>query len=204
MAWSETTREEAEQHLLWHMQHVPAADAHQQRWLLKHGLRLWSSAHQAYLEERALQTRRQQAWRQVSGWLGELQESSCDPHEHQGAAPAESIDDHWLEEALVDPSGQQDADVPEPGPDDAWLENDRADHHMVHEQLCASAACIAEDSLASCESHLPVAAQDCMTSEFRVTEPMAWSQQSPAIIPAAKHSGESGDAWLADLLASSH
>ena len=204
MAWSETAREEAEQHLLWHMQHVPAADAHRQWWLLKHGLRLWGSAHQACLEEQTMQIKRQQAWQQVSGWLGELQQSSSGPHEHQQAVPAESIPDQWLEQALMNPPRQQDTDVLKSRADDAWLEDDKADDCLKDQQLRGSATCcIAEDSLASSEPHL-LAAKDCMILESRLTQPKAWTQQSAVVVPAAKHSSENGDDWLADLLASSN
>ncbi len=98
--WLAAAKEESEEQLLWEVQQVPAAVAQQQRWLLRSGLRLWITAHHAWLEEKAAEARRLQTWQQVSSWLGELQENQ--PRSEQQPDPAEAMaeDDSWLESAL--------------------------------------------------------------------------------------------------------
>ena len=90
-------KEQAEQQLLWDMQHAPHADLLQQQFLLRRTLHLWTLAHSICLQERVAEARRQQTWQQVSSWLGELQQSP-DAHPKHGSATTVPADDAWLGE----------------------------------------------------------------------------------------------------------
>ena len=103
MTWSAAAKDEAEQQLLWDMQHAAPAAAQHRHWLLQRALQLWKLANAICLEERQAAARRQRTWQQVGSWLGEMHQGSSHPDAHpqhdSGASVDEDpSDDAWLGE----------------------------------------------------------------------------------------------------------
>ncbi|KAK9833034.1 hypothetical protein WJX74_004843 [Apatococcus lobatus] len=200
-AWSETAREKAEQCLLWTMQNIPAAVAQQQRWLLLHGLRLWRAAHQICQAEKAAESRRQQAWQQVNGWLGELQQPSPSPVDNVDVLAAEIDNDQWLKEALLTSPAQLRADVSDGRHIDTWPDGGHADIKSGTQQHhCNNAASMADDSWCRSKQE-PFKKGTVGAAASGLTQYTALGDGSLLGCSKADQSGDNGDAWLADLLA---
>ena len=200
-AWSETASLEAEQQILWDLEHMPAAAAQQQQWLLRHGLGLWRAAHHICLGEKAADARRWQAWQQVNGWLGELQQPNPSPDETSHAPAAEVSDDHWLEDALLISGALPHAGGYDDQLDPSWLKSGLADHRILPLQTkdnCAAA--LAMDDWCSSQQEPSATEQMVAVGSLRIQHE-ASNQQGPVDALPAELSHDSGDVWLADLLA---
>ena len=199
--WLETASLEAEQQILWNLEHMPAAAAQQQQWLLRHGLRLWRAAHHICLGERAADARRRQAWQQVNGWLGELRQPNNSPDESRHAPAAEGSDDQWLEDALLNSRAMPHAGVYDDRVDPAWLESGLANHRTLTLQPKDNcAASMAMDDWCSSQQEPSATEQMDAVASGRIQHVRSTQEGLVDALPA-ELSHDSGNVWLADLLA---